>query len=178
MEITHIDKNMKDFTALQLEHAVLMDKSNKINRHIKTNNTGFIYGHCIYKRETVFKTIGNTNMEVVYYWPEFEWYLKTKNHLELCKKWGNYPKEYSDEYVERKKIADDMYCEEFKEYIKNIIEYSGSCRYYEDILSPESPVYSVGHGIHKRLVVPVEKYDKCDPDVNSENDIVIYSFSK
>jgi len=176
MEFTHIDSNMRHFTSLQLEHAVLMES--KVNRGIKVNNTGYNYGHCIYKRTTVFERIGITNMEVVYDWPEFDWYLKTKQHLVTCKEWENAKEEYSAEFVERKKIADDMYCEEFKEYIKNIIEYSGSCRYYEDICSPESPVYSVGHGIHKRLVVPVQKYDKCDPDVNSENDIVIYSFNK
>tara|TARA_R100000278_G_scaffold111188_1_gene88639 strand:- start:5643 stop:6266 length:624 start_codon:yes stop_codon:yes gene_type:complete len=207
MLFNSISQENRNFLALQMAHKDLLEeghvnekiKSSSVNEEIKSNNTGFNWGYCIYRRNTVFQTIGNETVEIVYNWPRFKWYLKTQEHLKLCRKYGeiednyapefntgyhNYYKavsenEYENRYIERIKIADNMYSKEFKEYISNIREFSGSCNYYEDICDKDRPVYSVGHGHNKRLVVPIERYDTCHhPDLNSEHDIVIYTFDK
>jgi len=164
-----------EFLSMQDEHEKLLNS--KINSDITSNRTSDLWGFCIYFRETIYKKVGHKPKHIVYTWPKWKWYMKTRKHLDLCEEYKDTnPDDFAHDYVYRKKIAPNMYSDEFKEYIAKIEEFSGDCIYYKDICDKDQPVYCVGEGKYKRLVVPLERYDKCDPDVNSEHDVVIYTF--
>lgn len=182
MEID-IKRSHLELLSMQDEHEKLLDS--EINASITQNNTSDLWGFCIYFRKTIYERIGHKYKHIVYTWPKWEWYMKTRKHLDLCQNndegkfitpddHDNYG--YGYRRAVRRKIAPNMYSDEFKEYVAKIEEFSGDCIYYKDICDKDQPVYCVGEGKHKRLVVPLERYDKCDPDVNSEHDVVIYTF--